>query len=110
MRSTQRVEVANMGRAIQRLLRVPDTQGSNGSLLGKGEAMETRQWKVTAYTGKNRNVLLGSSYVLADSESEAIDLGKQALRLIGVRGTFRVSATRYNPLRDLAFQGFVRAV
>jgi hypothetical protein len=110
MRSAQRVEVANMGRAIQRLLRVPDTQGSNGSLLGKGEAMETRQWKVTAYTGKNRNVLLGSSYVLADSESEAIDLGKQALRLIGVRGTFRVSATRYSPLRDLAFQGFVRAV
>jgi hypothetical protein len=72
--------------------------------------METRQWKVTAYTGKNRNVLLGSSYVLADSESKAIDLGKQALRLIGVRGTFRVSATRYSPLRDLAFQGFVRAV
>jgi hypothetical protein len=81
-----------------------------GSGFEGAKQMETRQWKVTAYTGKNRNVLLGSSYVLADSESEAIDLGKQALRLIGVRGAFRVSATRYSPLRDLAFQGFVRAV
>jgi hypothetical protein len=68
------------------------------------------QWKVTAYTGKNRNVLLGSSYVRADNESQAIDLGKRALRLIGVRGAFRVSASRYDPLRDLAFKGFVQAV
>ena len=68
------------------------------------------QWKVTAYTGKNRNVLLGSSYVRADSESQAIDLGKRALRLIGIRGEFRVSASRYDPLRDLAFKGFIQAV
>jgi hypothetical protein len=68
------------------------------------------QWKVTAYTGKNRNVLLGSSYVRADSESKAIDLGKRALRLIGIRGAFRVSASRYDPLRDLALKGFIRAV
>jgi len=68
------------------------------------------QWKVTAYTGKNRNVLLGSSYVRADSESQAIDLGKRALRLIGIRGAFRVSASRYDPLKDLAFKGFVQAV
>jgi hypothetical protein len=38
MRSTQRVEVANMGRAIQRLLRVHNTQGSNGSLLSATDA------------------------------------------------------------------------
>ena len=68
------------------------------------------QWKVTAYTGKNRNVLLGSSYVRADSESQALELGKRALRLIGVRGSFRVSASRYDPLRDLAFSGFVSQV
>jgi hypothetical protein len=68
------------------------------------------QWKVTAYTGKHRNVLLGLSYVRADSESQAIDLGKRALRLIGIRGAFRVSASRYDPLRDLAFKGFIQAV
>lgn len=68
------------------------------------------QWKVTAYTEKNRNVLLGASYVRADSESQAIDLGKRALRLIGIRGAFRVSASRYDPLRDLAFNGFIQAV
>jgi len=68
------------------------------------------QWKVTAYTGKHRNVLLGSSYVRADSERQAMELGKRALRLIGIRGSFRVSASRYDPLRDLAFKGFVQAV
>jgi hypothetical protein len=68
------------------------------------------QWKVTAYTGKHRNVLLGSSYVRADSESQAMELDKRALRLIGVRGSFRVSASRYDPLRDLAFKGFIKAV
>jgi hypothetical protein len=68
------------------------------------------QWKVTAYTGKNRNMILGSSFVLATSERDAIELGKQALRMIGVRGLFSVYATAYNPLRDWAFCGFIREV
>jgi hypothetical protein len=69
-----------------------------------------RQWKVTAYTGKNRNVMLGSSYVLADTERQAMELGRRALRLIGVRGSFQVSASQYFPWRDLAFSGFVSQV
>jgi hypothetical protein len=68
------------------------------------------QWKVTAYTGKNRNVQLGSSYVLAQSESKAIELGKRALRLIGIRGQFRVSAALYDPTKDWEFNGFIRVV
>ncbi len=38
MRSTQRVEVASMGRSSQGPLRVPNTQGSNGSLLSATDA------------------------------------------------------------------------
>ena len=68
------------------------------------------QWKVTAYTGKNRDKVLGSTWVRAYSELEARDLGRRALRLIGVRGRFQVSASRYCPLRDLAFLGYVAAV
>ena len=48
------------------------------------------QWKVTAYTGKNRDKILGHSWVRASSEQQAIELGRRALRLIGVRGSFRV--------------------
>ena len=69
-----------------------------------------RQWKVSAYTGKNRNIKLGSSYVLADTEREAMQLGRRALRLIGVRGSFQVSASQYFPWKDLAFAGFVSQV
>jgi hypothetical protein len=65
------------------------------------------QWKVTAYTGKNRDKVLGQSFVKACSESQAIELGRRALRLIGVRGRFQVSASPYSPLRDLAFLGYV---
>jgi hypothetical protein len=65
------------------------------------------QWKVTAYTGKNRDKVLGHSFVKACSESQAIELGRRALRLIGVRGRFQVSASPYSPLRDLAFLGYV---
>jgi hypothetical protein len=72
--------------------------------------MAKQQWKVTAYTGKNRNILLGSSFVLADTEQQAMEFGKTALRLIGVRGSFRVSASAYNPLRDWAFAGYIQEV
>jgi hypothetical protein len=65
------------------------------------------QWKVTAYTGKHRDKILGHSWVRASSEEQAIELGHRALRLIGVRGSFRVSASLYSPLSDWAFAGYV---
>lgn len=68
------------------------------------------QWKVTAYTGKNRDIILGHSWVLADSEQHAMELGRKALKITGVRGTFRVSASRYSPLNDVAFIGYVARV
>jgi hypothetical protein len=68
------------------------------------------QWKVTAYTGKNRDKVLGHTWVKARSESQAVDLGRRALRLIGVRGRFQLSASQYSPLQDLAFLGYVAQV
>jgi hypothetical protein len=69
-----------------------------------------KQWKVTAYTGKNRDKRLGRSWVKADTESQAVELGRRALRMIGVRGRFQVSASEYSPLRDMDFLGYVQRV
>lgn len=66
------------------------------------------QWKVTAYTCKNRDVSLGCTFVRADSEDEAKLLGHKALKLTGVRGRFRVSVRRYEPWNDLAFRNFIK--
>ena len=68
------------------------------------------QWQVIAYSGKNRNVVLGKSYVRAATAAEAVDLGRSALRLIGVRGRFNVDAIPYSPLLDWSFSGFIRKV
>lgn len=68
------------------------------------------QWQVIAYSGKNRNVVLGKSYVRAATAAQAVDLGKSALRLIGVRGRFNVDAIPYSPLGDWSFSGFIRKV
>ena len=68
------------------------------------------QWEVAAYTGKNRDKVLGRTWVRAISESQAMDLGRRALRITGVRGSFRVEAFRYSPLHDLAFLGYVSQV
>lgn len=68
------------------------------------------QWQVIAYSGKNRNRILGKSYVRASTAAEAVDLGRSALRLIGVRGRFNVDAIPYSPLRDWEFSGFIRKV
>ena len=67
----------------------------------------SNQWQVIAYAGKNRDVMLGRSYVRAASESQAMELGKSALRLIGVRGRFRVQVVPYAPWKDWAFAGFI---
>ena len=68
------------------------------------------QWKVTAYTGKHRDKILGKTYVMAATETDAMELGKKALRLIGVRGSFRVSVRLYSPLQDFDFGKYVQAV
>ena len=68
------------------------------------------QWQVIAYAGKNRDVMLGRSYVRAATELQAMELGKTALRLIGVRGRFQVQALRYSPWKDWAFAGFIARV
>lgn len=65
------------------------------------------QWQIIAYTGKNRNLVVGRTYVRAATASKAIELGRSALRLIGVRGRFLVEATPYYPQRDWAFSGFI---
>lgn len=72
--------------------------------------MSKSQWRVSAYTGKNRNINLGFSFVLADSERDAIELGRRALRLIGVRGRFNVDARPYRPERDFEFAGYIAEV
>jgi hypothetical protein len=71
---------------------------------------QTNQWKVTAYTGKNRDIVLGHGYVRAVTESQAVELGKRALRLIGIGGRYQVSARPYSPLADYEFHGYVRAI
>ena len=79
-----------MGRNVKR----QESKVWNGT--GNGVRAMKPQWKVTAYTGKNRNINLGDSYVRADTESEAVDIGRRALKLIGVRGRFQVEARPYS--------------
>jgi hypothetical protein len=62
-----------------------------------------RQWKVIAYTGKNGDVRRGQTFVLADTEAQACELGKAALRMLGIRGRYVVNAMRYYPWGDPAF-------
>ena len=71
---------------------------------------EKQRWKVIAYTGKNRDVILGNSYLLAETEAKAMELGKSALRLIGIRGQFRVQALIYHPWRDPWIRQFIAEV
>lgn len=67
-------------------------------------------WKATAYTGKNRDKILGHTYVRAATESQAIDLGRRALRLIGIKGRYQVSVRQWSPLQDFDFHSYVRAI
>ena len=87
---------------------VPDSKAA----IGRGgwevsDEVIWTQWQVTAYTGKNRNINLGHTFVRAYTEQQAMELGKRALRMTGVRGSYRVSATRYFPWLDFAMVGFV---
>ena len=68
-----------------------------------------RRWKVIAYTGKRGQIRLGESYVRADSEEHAREVGRQAFK---VRGKFFVHAIPYDPSQDreLLAYGIVRKV
>lgn len=65
------------------------------------------QWRVTAYRGKNGDIKAGETFVRADSESRAKEIGKTALRQIGISGRFVVNVRPYRAWRDLAFLGYI---
>lgn len=58
------------------------------------------QWQVEAYRGKRGEIKLAKTFVRAKSEADAKRIGKEALRIIGVRGQFFVWATPYYPWKD----------
>lgn len=64
-------------------------------------------WKVIAYRGKTGDVRLGETFVRAATESQARELGKSALRMIGVRGRYVVNASLYYPWFDSRLAGWV---
>ena len=66
------------------------------------------QWQCEAYSGKKRQTFR-KTWVRACSEREAMELGRRAFRLLGVRGKFFVSASPYRPERDIAFIGYLAA-
>jgi hypothetical protein len=65
------------------------------------------RWEVKAFTGKSGDIHLGTTFVRADNEEKAKELGKSGLRLIGVRGRFVVYASHHLPWYDSAMAGFV---
>jgi len=65
------------------------------------------KWEVKAFCGKSGDIHLGTTFVKADTEERAKELGKSALRLIGVRGRFVVNARHYLPWYDPAMAGFI---
>lgn len=67
------------------------------------------QWRVVAYTGKRGDKHLGQTFVRADSEKQAVELGRSALRMLGVRGRYVVNARPYHPWHDISFLGFIAA-
>jgi hypothetical protein len=68
------------------------------------------QWKAVAYTGKRGDVRLGETFVRADDARSAKELGKRALRLIGIRGRFVVNVMPYYPWCDPAMRLFIAPV
>lgn len=64
-------------------------------------------WKVIAYRGKNGDIRLGQTFVRATTEAQACELGKTALRMLGVRGRYVVNAHRYYPWFDHLTAGYV---
>jgi hypothetical protein len=63
-------------------------------------------WRVFAYTGKRGDIQRGQTFVRASSEAQAVELGKSALRMLGIRGRYVVNASRYYPWLDTALQGY----
>lgn len=67
------------------------------------------QWKAVAYTGKRGDIRLGETFVRASDAIRAKELGKRALRLIGVRGRFVVNVVPYYPWLDPVMRRFISA-
>ena len=65
------------------------------------------RWEVKAYCGKSGDTHLGTTFVRAANEERAKELGKSALRVIGVRGRFVVNVRHYLPWFDSAMAGFI---
>lgn len=65
------------------------------------------QWKITATIGKSGDTVVGTTYVRAASEDRAKELGKTALRMLGVRGRFVVLARIYRPWADPEIQPYL---
>lgn len=59
-----------------------------------------QRWKVIAYKGKRGEIRLGESYVRAESEEHAREVGRQAFKVRGMRGKFFVHAMAYDPAQD----------
>jgi hypothetical protein len=64
-------------------------------------------WRVIAYRGKSGDVHLAETFVRSSSELRAIEIGKSALRMLGVRGRYVVNASRYYPWLDRKLAGYV---
>ncbi len=65
------------------------------------------QWQVHAYRGKRGEIKLGNTFVRAKNEEDAKRIGKEAMKILGVRGQFFVWAAPYYPWRDLKFNGYI---
>jgi len=61
-------------------------------------------WRVVAIRGGKA---YEQTFVRASSEIAAKNIGKSALRMLGVRGRYDVRARRYYPWFDPALRGFV---
>lgn len=67
------------------------------------------QWRVVALRGKRADINMGETFVRAETEEKARQIGKSVLRT-RIRGKFTVYATRYYPWKDWNFVGFLRPV
>jgi len=65
------------------------------------------KWEIKAYCGKSGDIHIGTTFVRAANEERAKELGKSALRLLGVRGRFVLNARQYFPWYVPAMAGFM---
>lgn len=72
--------------------------------------MTSRAWRVRGYRGKNRDVVLGETFVRSSSYRMAQTTGERALRILfpnKCKGSFQVFASEYHPELDSLYVGYV---